>query len=239
MCSSDLFYLTARDAMAWYQRGLAPSIAPMQEAADEVNSTLTTQTNEPVVISPTNIRAIEHKDSNDMPHRMAAPTTQTLIIDNDAGAPAYTETGAWSQSTSKGYNGGIYRYAFWGAAATATWNVELPETGYWDVSTAFLQSTNRVDRARFIIHDANGDREIMVNQNGPQMIVEKLMDRYWLAAGPVSVTLDVAGSLGQPGAAAVISDAVIFRWAKNQVPFTSDTLVLDNDDGAPDRKSVV
>ena len=49
-----------------------------------------------------------------------------VIVDNDDGSPAYTDTGAWTTSGSTGDNGGTYRYASTGAAKTAAWQAHLP-----------------------------------------------------------------------------------------------------------------
>lgn len=147
-----------------------------------------------------------------------------IVVDNDAGPPAYTETGSWTLSSTKGFNGGVYRYANAGAASTATWNALIPRAGYYDGYAAFLPGANRVELARFVIHGEEGDQAFYVNQRGSESggVEERLIGRSYLAPGAASVTLDAAGSVGYAGTA-VISDAVVFLWADEQVPLPSPT----------------
>jgi 2-succinyl-5-enolpyruvyl-6-hydroxy-3-cyclohexene-1-carboxylate synthase len=51
--------------------------------------------------------------------RQLPPTI--VVVDNDGGAPGYTETGSWTTSVSSGWNGGGYRFVNTNAASeTAT-----------------------------------------------------------------------------------------------------------------------
>jgi len=214
---APFFYLTGREAMARYQLGADGGT----RAAARVEASLAKS---PAASAPAPAQAASS----------AQPSTETLLIaDNDAGAPTYTETGTWSQSATPGFNGGIYRYSNAGNATQATWNVVIPRAGYYDISTAFLASTNRADRVRFVIHTPDAEYETFVNQNTPTItLTEAWLRRLLLQPGPVSVTLDSAGSSGSAGQI-VISDAVLFRWAARQVPIEEDFVVVDNDDGPP------
>ncbi len=60
--------------------------------------------------------------------RERAMTDHEVIVDNDQGAPSYTETGSWITSSTPGYGGGTYRWSstFSTLSATATWRPNLP-----------------------------------------------------------------------------------------------------------------
>jgi len=147
-------------------------------------------------------------------------TTETVVADNDDGPPVYMEQGTWTTSPSAGYNGGSYRFAWAGDPSRADWSVTLPGKGYYDVSTAFLQSPNRADASLFVVHASDGDYPIPVSQNGIQEIVERPIGTFHFD-GPASVSLDASAS--SPTSAAVISDAILFAWSPVQEPTPTPT----------------
>lgn len=127
-----------------------------------------------------------------------------VIIDNDAGAPAYVETGAWATSGSTGYNGGTYRFANVGTAATATWTGSLAAAGQYEVFVWYVPGSNRATAAKYDVHAADGTQTVYINQTGGGYTWESL-GTFTFNAGDNSVTLDAAGSSGGD---VVIADAV-------------------------------
>jgi N-acetylmuramoyl-L-alanine amidase len=137
---------------------------------------------------------------------------QEVIIDNDDGAPGYTETGSWSTSTSSGYLDGTYRYAAVQKANTATWTGYLSEAGNYEVFVIYRASTNRSTAARYVIHTASGDVEQFVNQQNNNLVWVSL-GTYAFNAGDNSLTLDALGSSGNKKTV-VIADAVKFLYVE-------------------------
>lgn len=144
-----------------------------------------------------------------------------VIVDNDDGAPLYTETGVWSTSTSSGYAGLTYRYAWGGDNSTATWIGNLSETGAYEVYTMYRQSTNRVTAAEFNIYAADGMHTVYVDQSGDNILVEKYMGTFTFNAGENSIVLDALGST--PVGGAVIADAVRFIYVGAPTPTPTPT----------------
>jgi uncharacterized lipoprotein YddW (UPF0748 family) len=136
-----------------------------------------------------------------------------VIVDNDSGAPSYTETGSWATSSysGTGYNGGDYRYtssASDGAPmATATWTPNLPEAGWYAVWAWFRHGENRSPDARYEIHHAGGVTAVSVSQEVHGQTWRYLGEYYFEAGIGGCVTL-----LNQSIAAgrAVIADAIRF-----------------------------
>jgi len=136
------------------------------------------------------------------------PPGTEVIVDNDGGAPGYTETGTWQTSNTSGYNGGTYRYASTGKNSTATWTASLIQAGTWNVSVIYLASANRSTGAKFIVHAATGDVAQFVDQTTSSLAWVSLGD-YSFNAGNNTVTLDALNSV--TGAKkVVIADAVKF-----------------------------
>ena len=146
-----------------------------------------------------------------------AVSTDTIVLDNDYGPPTYIETGAWTTSGSTGYNGGTYRFAWSGDPSQATWYADIPLSGYYDLSYAFLKSQNRATSAKFIVCASDADYWVYINQNSAATEMgEESLGRFHFDDGPTSITLDAASSL--PSGGAIISDAVIINWAPDQEP---------------------
>lgn len=138
-----------------------------------------------------------------------------LVADNDDGAPVYTETGSWTLSGSTGYNGGTYKFASAGAAATATWTVDLPRADLYEVAVQFRAGTNRATQTRYEVTTAAGTEVAFADQTGVNLDWVTL-GTYSFGAGPASVTLDAAGS--SPVGTVVIADAVRFRTVDGPLP---------------------
>lgn len=94
---------------------------------------------------------------------------QTVAVDNEAGAPTYTETGTW-QSTSNvtaGFNGGGYRLTrSTSPLSTATWRPGIPSTGFYEVSAVFRRGGDRSSAVPYQINHADGTASRVVDQTG-------------------------------------------------------------------------
>ena len=126
------------------------------------------------------------------------------IVDNDDGAPDYTETGTWSTSGSSGYDGGTYRWANAGQNHTATWDLDLGFSGSWKVWVIYRASTNRCTSAKYVVDTAEGQKTVYVDQTQNNLTWVELGTWSFENDGG-SITLDAAGSTG---GSVVIADAV-------------------------------
>src|SRR5690606_23042938 len=94
----------------------------------------------------------------------SAPAQTVVFVNDDDGAPGYVEDGDFTQSGSNGYLG-TYRYTnFNREPSHATWTPDLPSAGEYDVSVAFLASTNRTSNAPHTVVHAGGSTIVGVNQ---------------------------------------------------------------------------
>jgi uncharacterized lipoprotein YddW (UPF0748 family) len=125
-------------------------------------------------------------------------------IDDDDGAPGFTQAGAWTVSSGIGWDGGHYRFASSGAASTARWSATL-EPGFYDVEVFYRAGTNRARAAHYTVTGATAFTAT---------IDQATRDLEWVriglveAAGDVSVELSAEASL--PAGTVVIADAVRF-----------------------------
>jgi uncharacterized lipoprotein YddW (UPF0748 family) len=166
---------------------------------------------------------------------VGAARAQDTVVDNDAGAPGYTESGTWTLSGSTGWNGTTYRYTLsTDPPGYCVWRPTIPAAGDYDVYAAILRSTNRTIDAPYTITHAGGTSIAHINQSGGLAVVELFLGRFNFSAGTGgSVRMDNNGGTG-----AYIADAVIFRPATPQPPqitqmnhapgspTTSDTVAL-------------
>ncbi|WP_315823726.1 hypothetical protein [Paraflavitalea speifideaquila] len=83
--------------------------------------------------------------------------TSEVIVNNDQGGPAYTETGTWSTGSIAGY-GGTYRFstAATTATATATFKPTVATSGLYWVSVRFISGANRTTDSKYTITHAGG-----------------------------------------------------------------------------------
>lgn len=126
--------------------------------------------------------------------------TEQQTIDNDEGSPVYTENAAWYLSSSSGYNGGTYKYAYVGADRTATWAVPVPATGTYKVEVIYRAGANRASAAKYVI----GSTPVYVNQQQNNLTWVNV-GNFSLSAGTTNIQLQATGS---SGGTVVIADAV-------------------------------
>lgn len=129
------------------------------------------------------------------------------LVDNDGGAPAYTETGSWTTSGSSGYGGGSYRYAGSNSAvetATATWQIPVLQDGLYPVFVWYRAGTNRTPAATYRIHHTGGVATAVVDQTIDDRTWRHLGDFWFAAATGARIEL----SNLSPSAGVVIADAV-------------------------------
>ena len=156
--------------------------------------------------SGANVWTVRERDMNE----------NEVIIDNDQGAPDYTETGLWTTSKSRGYKNSSYRY-MWSTeseAGAAIYTPDIPESGMYWVSVHYLASNNRAIDTRYRIHHAGGTSVVSINQ--------KLHGSTWVYLGQFYFDKGRKGRvelLNQSSIAgqAVIADAVRFGGGKGDV----------------------
>ncbi|MBN1477780.1 CotH kinase family protein, partial [Candidatus Sumerlaeota bacterium] len=125
-----------------------------------------------------------------------------IFIDNDDGAPGYTETGSWSTTSNvgAGYDGGLYRYTTdTREFSTATWTFAVPADGMYEVSTIFRASGDRTNDAPYTVNDADGSSVTHVDQTGSFSgpLVETSLGLHRFEVGlPGTVTLSNDGGVG-------------------------------------------
>ncbi len=127
-----------------------------------------------------------------------------IILDNDFGAPTYTESSPWTASPSPGYNGSTFRFIQTGTATMATWNFYAPFAGEGEVFVQYRSGTNRASSTVYQVDTGNGIEQAVIDQ--------KLNDLTWVSlgffdftVGNHSITLDAGAS---SGGSVVVADAV-------------------------------
>ena len=129
------------------------------------------------------------------------------LIDNDVGAPSYTETGGWSTSASSGYQNSTYRFASsnqTSETATATWQIPVATDGMYPVFAWFRASGNRTPEANYRIHHTGGVTTAVVDQTTDNLTWAHLGE-YWFSAQD-GARIDLSNLSPSPGV--VIADAV-------------------------------
>ena len=129
------------------------------------------------------------------------------LMDNDAGAPGYSETGSWALSTSSGFQNSTYRFATTNPGpetATATWSIPVPEDGLYPVFAWFRASANRTPEAIYRVRHSGGVDEVTVDQTVDNLTWAHLGNYWFTAQQGAAVTL----SNRSPSPGVVIADAV-------------------------------
>ncbi len=135
--------------------------------------------------------------------------TNEVVVNNDDGAPTYTETGAWTTSGSTGYNGSTYRFVNSAATedATAIYTPTFTEEGWYWVSVYYREGANRSADTRYKINHAGGQTIVSINQEIHGQTWVYLGEYYFDAGSSGSVVLsNESNEIGQ----AIIADAVRF-----------------------------
>ncbi|SEF18241.1 NEW3 domain-containing protein [Jiangella alba] len=88
-----------------------------------------------------------------------------IIVDNADEWPRYVETGWWLPSTLAGWNRTASRFSEEERrGGTATWNPVLPADGVYDVAVWYPTNPATTREAVYVVHHADGDDEIVVDQ---------------------------------------------------------------------------
>ncbi|MDC0936099.1 hypothetical protein OAS39_07415 [Pirellulales bacterium] len=132
------------------------------------------------------------------------PEPVDLVLNNDQGAPAYSETGSWTTSDATGYEGSTYRFAPVGNAATASWQFELEQQATGEVFAYYRTDSNRATSAAYRVETVAGEETVLINQttSGVEWVS---LGVFEFDAGVRRVTLDAGLSSGGTW---VIADAV-------------------------------
>ncbi|RZM17848.1 MAG: hypothetical protein EOO88_42260, partial [Pedobacter sp.] len=142
--------------------------------------------------------------------------TREIIVNNDQGAPAYTETGSWTDGSIAGY-GGTYRTSSSSNAETssATYTPTVDSSGLYWVSVRFVAGANRATDVRYRIVHAGGTTDYTVNQEVHGDTWVYLGQFYFFAGGNYSVTISNESA---EASQAIIADAVRLGGGKGQDP---------------------
>lgn len=100
------------------------------------------------------------------PSREWSQQTIEIIVNNDSGPPAYTESGSWGYGAYSGYQT-TYRYAnvnSTATTATATWWFTVPKAGYYAVYEYHRPGNNRVSDVRLLISHSGGSSSVIISQ---------------------------------------------------------------------------
>jgi len=129
------------------------------------------------------------------------------LVNNDVGAPAYTETGSWTTSASSGYQNSTYRFVGSNPAtetATATWQIPIAQDGLYPVYAWFRASGNRTPEAQYRVHHTGGISTAVVDQTRDNLTWAHLGTFWFSAADGARIVL----SNQSPSAGVVIADTV-------------------------------
>ncbi len=149
--------------------------------------------------------------------------TNEVIVDNSQAG--YSETGTWFTTSSTGYNPATglttgasgYRYTWSDPAATtatASWTPNIPEAGWYWVSTLYRSGANRVADTRYEVTHAGGTSPVSINQEVHGLTWVYLGQFYFDAGTTGKVTL--LNETSDPTASqVVIADAMRFGGGIN------------------------
>jgi N-acetylmuramoyl-L-alanine amidase len=139
-----------------------------------------------------------------------------IIVNNDNGAPGYTETGSWTDGTIPGY-GGTYRTSMAEAAQTATavFTPAVTVSGLYWVSIRFISGVNRATDVQYAITHAGGTTTFTVNQELHGDTWVYLGQFYFFAGGSYKIMIsNQSAESGQ----AIVADAVRLGGGIGQTP---------------------
>jgi N-acetylmuramoyl-L-alanine amidase len=139
-----------------------------------------------------------------------------VVVNNDQGAPGYTETGAWADGTIAGY-GGTYRTSVADATQTATavFTPAVTTSGLYWVSVRFIGGANRATDARYTVKHAGGSTSFVVNQEIHGNTWIYLGQFYFFAGGSYNVTVS---NQSLESGQAIVADAIRLGGGIGQTP---------------------
>ncbi len=135
---------------------------------------------------------LEQAGATVIPARERDWNTTRVIVDNDAGAPSYTEAGQWITESVAGYADSPARLATavtGTATATATWQLAIPEASDYALYAWVGDNSDYVPDAHYTIHHAGGTSERYLNQR-VRPATWRYLGTYPFYAEIVTVTLD-------------------------------------------------
>ena len=127
-----------------------------------------------------------------------------LFVEVDDGDEAFWEEGDWQAGTSTELGWGQdYRSHYADPNIWASWNLTVPEAGYYWVQARWAAGANRCQSARYTVATRYNVSHHFVNQqqNGSMWVP---LGRFFLPADTVTVTLDAPDASG----CYIIADAV-------------------------------
>jgi len=152
-----------------------------------------------------------------MVERLGFDAGSPASVKVDNGTAGFSTTGAWSVTSSASERYGadyIFKSGSTGAAS-ATWTLNVPEAGLYEVSVLYSQGTNRATDAPFTVNHAGGATTTRINQQSRGGRWVKLGD-YNFNAGTGSIVLTDAVA---DATKVVIADAVkATKWPAGATP---------------------
>lgn len=168
------------------------------------------------------IPALENMGARVISCRERGEVLHDRLVDNEQGAPGYTETGVWTTSLSSGYGNGGYRFVgvtAGPASATASWTFSVPQDGIYPVYVWYRASSNRTTDARYTVHHSGGACTVSVDQTRANLTWEFLGDFHFTAAQGARLVLSNQSS----GSGVVIADTARIGGGRGSIPRGSGT----------------
>ena len=147
--------------------------------------------------TPVTLTAIDDKGGVAIAQTKVQGYTEAFeIIVDDADSTRFTTVGSWSFSTSSpGYYNNGYNTAPAGTGSSvATWSVDIPTGGKYEIYCYYTEYTNRATDSPFsVINNGNkvGFKAVNQQMNGQTFFS---LGEYTLAQGKVQVTLANSGN---------------------------------------------
>lgn len=160
------------------------------------------------------LKYLENAGANVWTVRERDMNVNEVIVDDESSG--FSMKGYWAKSTSKGYNRN-YRYIYSSSKATAAaiYTPNIPESGWYWVSTRYRSGNNRTKEARYIVQHAGGETMVTVNQETHGSTWVYLGQFYFEKGNQGKVILtNQSSDINQ----AVIADAIRFGGGKSSIP---------------------
>ena len=160
------------------------------------------------------LKYLENAGANVWTVRERDMNVNEVIVDDES--EGFKMKGYWAKSSSKGYNKN-YRYIYSNSKATAAaiYTPNIPESGWYWVSTHYRSGANRTKEARYLVRHAGGETVVTVNQETHGMTWVYLGQFYFEKGTQGSVILtNQSSDVNQ----AIIADAIRFGGGKSSIP---------------------